>query len=450
MLWDRRLPASPPHPEPRSGGGGWAGAATHTCSDWRWASLQQHRERNDWNGDWEQQQQHRFFPGLPVWGQAIQSPGSYYPPGATLPRPCGPADYRRPTASVPVLAVPDGRWTFQDPGPARPVLPHYQQQCQWTASAPVLPPPPLPYTDRTLNWAARPSYSSAGHLASSAAPQPLRALPIPADLPAYFAGSLREHGQHGQHGLRPPSPPFSSLPTLPSPAVCSVPHTAYTLGQRGRHQQAPSHVVTLAAPPARTLPHPPRPCANTAPHLPPRAPTSLRLRQPSASALPCSHSAASSLRVRHCPPRAAGRPVSAPVSTVVLHSPSPPPLPFTPPFLPPYPSYASLPSPPPAPRPTFPGRGSARALTSSDWSRTWGDGHGRTRQIQTYQPDQHGSVSRGKSRGWGSLKGPLVVGGGTSSRVEELGRTKSDNNASGKKKRSLLRLCYFHLRFPQV
>ncbi|XP_048066536.1 IQ motif and SEC7 domain-containing protein 1 isoform X3 [Megalobrama amblycephala] len=334
MLWSRRLPASPPHPEPRSGGGGWAGAATHTCSDWRWASLQQHRERNEWNGDWEQQQQHRFFPGLPVWGQAIQSAGPYYPPGATLPRPCGPADYRRAAASVPVLVVPGGgRGTFQDPGPARPVLPHYQQQCQWTASAPVLPPPSLPYADRTLVWTARPPYSSAGHLTSTATPQPLRALPVPADLPAYFAGSLREHGQHG---LRPPSPPFSSLPTLPSSAVCAVPHSAHTLGQRGRHQQAPSHTVALAAAPARTLPHPPRARAHAAPGVPPRAPTSLRVRQPPASALPCSHSAASSLHVRHCPPRATGRPVSAPVSSVVLHSPPPPhsPLPPLPPPLP--------------------------------------------------------------------------------------------------------------------
>ncbi|XP_052419040.1 IQ motif and SEC7 domain-containing protein 1 isoform X2 [Carassius gibelio] len=443
MLWNRRLPASPPHPEPRSGGGGWAGAATHTCGDWRWTSLQQHRERNDWNGDWEQQ--HRIFPGLPVWGQAIQNAGSYYPPGATLPRPCGPTDYRRAAASVPVLAVPGRGWgTFQDPGPARPVLPHYQQQCQWAASAPVLPPTSLPYSDRTLVWAAGPPYSSAGHLASTATPQPFRTLPIPADLPAYFAGSLREHGQHG-----PPSPPFSSLPTLPSPAVCALPHAAHTLGQRGRHQQAASHAVALPAAPARTLPS--RPRAHAAPGLPPRAPTSLRLRQPSSSALPCSHSAASSLRVRHGPPRAAGRPVSAPVSSVVLHPPSPTALPFTPPFLPPYPSYASLPSPPPAPRPPFTGRRPARALVGSDWSRTWGDGHGRTRQIQTYQPDQHGSVSRGKSRGWGSLKGPLVVGGGTAARLEAGGgRAKGDNNASGKKKRSLLRLCYFHLRFPQV
>ncbi len=449
MLWNRRLPASPPHPEPRSGGGGWAGAATHTYGDWRWASLQQHRERNDWNGDWEQQQQHRILPGLPVWGQTIQSAGSYYPPGATLPRPCGPTDYRRATTSVPVLAVPGRGWgAFQDPGPARPVLPYYQQQCQWAASAPVLPPPSLPYTDRTFVWAAAgPPYSSASHLASTATPQPLRALPVPANLPAYFAGSLREHGQYG---LRPPSPPFSSLPTLPSSAVCALPHAAHTLGQRGSHQQAASHAVALAAAPTRTLPS--RPHAHAAPGLPPRAPTSLRLRQPSSSALPCSHSAASSLHVRHCPPRAAGRPVSAPVSSIVLHPPSPPPLPFTPPFLPPYPSYASLPSPPPAPRPPFSARGAARALAGSDWSHTWGDGHGRTRQIQTYQPDQHGSVSRGKSRAWGSLKGPLVVGGGTAARLEEAGgsRAKGGNHGSGKKKRSLLRLCYFHLRFPQV
>ncbi|XP_051950137.1 IQ motif and SEC7 domain-containing protein 1-like isoform X1 [Xyrauchen texanus] len=444
MLWNRRLPASPPHPEPRSGGGGWAGAATHTCCDWRWASLQQHRERNEWNGNWDQQQ-HRLLPGLPVWGQKSQGPRAYHPPGATIPRPCGPTDHWRTAASFPFLLMSGGgRGTFQDPSPARPVLPYYQQQCQWAASTPILPPSSLPHADHTGIWPGAP-YASAGYLASSATPQPLRAIPVPADLPAYFAGSLREYGQHG---LRPPSPPFSSLPTLPSPTVCAVPHTAHTLGQRGRHQQAASHAVTLA--PTHTLP--PRAHTHAAPRVPPRAPTSLRLRQPSSSAFPCSQSAASSLRVRHCPPRAAGRPVSAPVSTAVLHPPSPPPLPFTPPFLPPYPSYASLPSPPPAPRPSYPTRVSARTLAGSDWSRTWGDGHGRTRQIQIYQPDQHGSVSQGKSRSWGSLRGPIVVGGGTAARVEEAGssRAKGDNNISGKKKRSLLRLCYFHLRFPQV
>ncbi|XP_072538437.1 IQ motif and SEC7 domain-containing protein 1 isoform X4 [Salminus brasiliensis] len=355
LLWSRRLPASPPHPEPRSGGGGWAGAAAtthHTCGGWRWASLQQQqqRERSQWDGEWDEHS--RLLPGLPVWGQAGQSARPHYPPGATLPRPRGPTEHWGATApfSFPVLC--GGRGPFQDPGPARPVLPHYyqqqqQQQCGWAAaSAPVLPSAPtLSRAERTGIWTPAPApHAAAGHPATPASPQPLRAQPLPSTtFPACFAaGSLRDLGTHSLAVRPAASPPFSSLPTLPTPTVCPLPHaaSALTLGQRGRRQQASADIVTLAAPPARSLPR--------GAYAPPRP---FHLRQPAPSTHAATPAPAPSLRAaaRHCPSRAAGRPVSAPVSSAaLLHPPSPPPTPLYPPLPPPLPLLRLSPLSPPS------------------------------------------------------------------------------------------------------
>ncbi|KAF7662766.1 hypothetical protein LDENG_00227950 [Lucifuga dentata] len=70
-------------------------------------------------------------------------------------------------------------------------------------------------------------------------------------------------------------------------------------------------------------------------------------------------------------------------------------------------------------------------------------------QIQAYQPDKYRGVSK--------TLGPR--GQRSDERVEEFGRTRartkaarteSNSSASDKRKRSLLRLCYFHLRFPHT
>ncbi|PWA31873.1 hypothetical protein CCH79_00006470 [Gambusia affinis] len=82
--------------------------------------------------------------------------------------------------------------------------------------------------------------------------------------------------------------------------------------------------------------------------------------------------------------------------------------------------------------------------------RGWIDRYGGQLQIQTYQPDKH----RGVSRTWSSR------GHRFEDRYEEAGRsrtrsksarTESNSSSAGdKRKRRLLRLCYFHLRFPHI
>ncbi|TDH10229.1 hypothetical protein EPR50_G00073160 [Perca flavescens] len=95
----------------------------------------------------------------------------------------------------------------------------------------------------------------------------------------------------------------------------------------------------------------------------------------------------------------------------------------------------------PAPR-----AASAGAAGDGGWSNRY---RGQL-EIQAYQPDKY----RGVSKMWGPR------GQRSDDKVEEVGRARSrtksartetnSSSASDKKKRSLLRLCYFHLRFPHM
>ncbi|XP_072538435.1 IQ motif and SEC7 domain-containing protein 1 isoform X2 [Salminus brasiliensis] len=261
-------------------------------------------------------------------------------------------------------------------------------------------------------------YGTLGHIASPCVPPPPPLSPHSplSQHPQFALFHTQPPPSHSARGGAVSKPPLTLSHSQPHP------HAHSHVG----HTPLPAHFIFASPPPAPTQPPPPPPPVSG----PPPA------------------------TAHHGPPAGPYLPQYPPLLSSI--PPPPPPLPFTPPFLPPYPSYASLPSPPPAPRPAtaiagrFTGPG-APGLGGTEWrSRTWGERYGRPGQIQAYQPDQHGSVSRakgGKARGWGSLRGPLVVGGGTSERLEEVGgRTRTEN----KKKRNLLRLCYFHLRFPQV
>lgn len=429
MLWNRRLPASSPHPEPRDGGGGWAGAATYHCWDRSWGSLQQCRESRSGERPWgEQQQQQRFLPGFPIRQQTRQTTRAPYSTGATLPRTCPPTDYGRAPSSLPFISMPIGGGGFQAPGTSRTVLSRGHR----AAATTLLPSPSLPHPNCPSSFArSAPSYYTErpSTLSSTAwptaRPAPTAGPSLPA-LPAWASGSLRQHGG----GMSPP--PFSSLPTFPEPTVRPLPRAAHTLCQRGRRPwyQTSTNLVTL--PPPRTLPNPPRTRAHTTPSQPQHPPNTLHIR----------HSAPqSTIRYRQCASRSLRRPVSAPVPSSFFYPPSPTTLPFTPPFVPPYPSYTSLPSPPPAPR-------AASAGAAGD--RGWSDRYRGQLQIQAYQPDKYRSVSRM----WGSRVQR------SDDRLEEMGRarprTKSartesnSSSATEKRKRSLLRLCYFHLRFPHM
>ncbi|XP_034162413.2 IQ motif and SEC7 domain-containing protein 1 isoform X3 [Pangasianodon hypophthalmus] len=235
----------------------------------------------------------------------------------------------------------------------------------------------------------------------------------------------------------PPLSPHSPLSQLPPFALCHAQHTHSARGgaavgktplvlshsQPHPHQHAHSHGHTPhpAHPPHFVFASPPPPFpAPTPPPLPASAP-------PAAA--------------QHASPAAPYPPPYPPLSSIPpppLHSPLPPPSSPLTPLTP----LSPLP-PPLAPRPaTATGHGT---IARSDW-------HGRPGQIQACQPDQHGSMSRGKGkvRSWGSLRGPLVVGGGTAERLEDMGGGSRTRTEGSKRKRNLLRLCYFHLRFPQV
>ncbi|KTG43029.1 hypothetical protein cypCar_00011769, partial [Cyprinus carpio] len=212
------------------------------------------------------------FLGSLFGGKRSKAPGPIIPPGPPYPAPVAP-----PTTGGPPPLSPSSLCLAEGGGPSK-IQALHAQYCHTTSNSVSGQPPPPYYHHHRFHTQTVPSsgqqrspYLFSGSPCLDGATQPSGPhCPYQADLPAYFAGSLREHGQHG---LRPPSPPFSSLPTLPSSTVCAVSHTAHTFGQRGRHQQAPSYPVALAAAPARTLPS--RARAHAAPGLPPRAPTSL-------------------------------------------------------------------------------------------------------------------------------------------------------------------------------
>ncbi|XP_051758292.1 IQ motif and SEC7 domain-containing protein 1-like isoform X5 [Ctenopharyngodon idella] len=391
------------------------------------------------------------FLGSLFGGKRSKAPGPIIPPGPPYPAPVAP-----PTTGGPPPLSPSSLCPAEGGGPSK-IQALHAQYCHTTSNSVSGQPPPPYYHHHRFHTQTVPSSGQQGLHTLQRVTLPRRPLPNPSAHSPYqpisqhtLQGRYGSMGNMGNMGSGHPPPLSPHSPLSPHPQFALF-HTQPTHSARGggiskppltlSHSQPHPHAHSHTHPVHVHTPHPGSHPVHQ-PHFvfasPPPPPFPAPTQPPPVSA---------SGTVHHGPPAGQYLPQYPPLSSI---PPPPPPLPFTPPFLPPYPSYASLPSPPPAPRSTFPSRGSARALAGPDWSRTWGDGHSRTRQIQTYQPDQHGSVSRGKSRGWGSLKGPLVVGGGTSARVEEAGRAKADNNASGKKKRSLLRLCYFHLRFPQV
>ncbi|KAG5836451.1 hypothetical protein ANANG_G00254890 [Anguilla anguilla] len=82
---------------------------------------------------------------------------------------------------------------------------------------------------------------------------------------------------------------------------------------------------------------------------------------------------------------------------------------------------------------SHPGQPQQAAGSQGDRGRPREYRHGGQLQIQAYQPDQHGSVR------------------GTWARGGARGGARAEREAGpGRKRRSLLKLCYFHLRFPHM
>ncbi|XP_059189277.1 IQ motif and SEC7 domain-containing protein 2 [Centropristis striata] len=370
------------------------------------------------------------FLGSLFGSKRAKPPGPLIPPGPPYPAPVPP-----PTTGGPPPHSPSSLCQM-DGGPSKIQALH----AQYCHVGTVQPPPPYYHHHRYHLQTVPPPLQGVPQHTIQRGPLPCRPLlgPTLAQHP-----QLAHLSQLSQHGLPAryanmvvgcPPPPFSSLPTFPEPTVRPVPRAAYTLYQRGRHpwyQTSPNPVPLPPAPP-RTLPNPSRTRAHTTPNKPLHPPNTLYIR----------HSAPQpAVRLRQCTSRCSRRPVSAPVPSSFFYPPSPTTLPFTPPFVPPYPSYTSLPSPPPAPR-------AASAGAAGDGGRC--DRYRGQLQIQTYQPDKY----RGVSKAWGPR------GQRSDYRVEEVGRARSrsksartesnSSSASDKRKRSLLRLCYFHLRFPHM
>ncbi|KAI4800530.1 hypothetical protein KUCAC02_009671 [Chaenocephalus aceratus] len=416
---------------PGSGVGGGPGAATHHCWDRSWGgSLQQCREsrsggERSWGGNHQQQQQQqqRLLPGISLRQQTRQTTWAPHSTGATVPRSCPPADYGRAPSSLPILAVPDGRGgPFQDPGAARSVLSR-----GWRAAPPtILPSPSLPRADCPPAPARRPPprYAERPATLSSAAwsPPPLAHL-----------SQLSQHGLPGRYGNM-----VVGCPPPLSPLSQHSPNPQFTLYHSIRGGGLPGTKLPLTL--SHSHPHPHAHSQTHPGHVHTPHPASHSVHQthfifgtlphnlPSASVNAAHHAASAGPYLPQYP---------------ALSSIPPPPttLPFTPPFVPPYPSYTSLPSPPPAPR-------AASAGAAGDGGRS-NRYRGQQLQIQTSQPDKH----RGVSRAWGprgqrsDYRGEEV--GRSRSRTKSA-RTESSSSASDKRKRSLLRLCYFHLRFPHM
>uniref|UniRef100_A0A3B3Y458 SEC7 domain-containing protein n=1 Tax=Poecilia mexicana TaxID=48701 RepID=A0A3B3Y458_9TELE len=275
------------------------------------------------------------------------------------------------------------------------------------------------------------------------APPPLGPLPCrpPVGPPHVQHPQLAHLSQLSQHGLQgrytnmvvgcpPPLSPLSQHSQSQQFALYHVQPTQSARGAGGPGSKPPL-TLSLSHPHAHSQTHPRH--AQT-PH-----PTSHSTHQTHFIFGTLPHNLPSaSVSAHHAASAAPYLPQYPPLSSI---PPSPPPPPFPPPFVPPYPSYTSLPSPPPAPR-------AASAGAAGD--RGWIDRYGGQLQIQTYQPDKH----RGVSRMWSSR------GHRFEDRYEEAGRsrtrsksarTESNSSSAGdKRKRRLLRLCYFHLRFPHM
>uniref|UniRef100_A0A667ZSB0 IQ motif and Sec7 domain ArfGEF 2 n=1 Tax=Myripristis murdjan TaxID=586833 RepID=A0A667ZSB0_9TELE len=372
------------------------------------------------------------FLGSLFGSKRAKPPGPLIPPGPPYPAPVPP-----PTTGGPPPHSPSSLCQLEG-GPSKIQALH----AQYCHAGTVQPPPPYYHHHRYHVQAVSPMQGVPPHTIQRG-PLPCRPPLGPPHAQHQQLAHLSQLSQLTQHGLParyanmvvgcpPPLSPHSQHSQNPQFTLYHVQPTHSVRGGGGPGTKPP---LTLS----HSHPHP-HAHSHTHPghvHTPHPASHSTHQTHFIFGTLP-HHQPSGSVNAHHAATAAPYLPQYPPLSSI---PPPPPALPFTPPFLPPYPSYTSLPSPPPAPRATPAGAGGDGG---------WSDRYRGQLQIQAYQPDKHRSVSRVWSH----------RGQRSDDRVEEVGRarlrtrsTRTESNsssASDKRKRSLLRLCYFHLRFPHM
>ncbi|XP_057677963.1 IQ motif and SEC7 domain-containing protein 2 [Corythoichthys intestinalis] len=308
------------------------------------------------------------------------------PPGPPYPAPVPP-----PTTGGPPPLSPS---SLLDGGPSKIQALHAQYCHAGTAQ----PPPPYYHHHRyhAQNIQAAPPHTTLGR-----GPPACR---MPVCPPLVHLSGLAGRYTNASVGRPPPLSPLSQH----SPNPQSAPYHAQPLRGCGK---APL-TLSLSQPHSQTHPghaHTPHPSAplghfifGTLPHNLPSA----------------------TVNAYHAAPVGPFLPRFPPLSSIPPpppHSPLPPPSSPLTPLTP----LSPLPLPPPAPR-------AASAGAAGDRGRS--HGYGGRLQVQTRQSDQHRSVSRARAS---SDHRPRAGAG-------------SFGPESDRKKRSLLRLCYFHLRFPHT
>ncbi|KAL1020560.1 hypothetical protein UPYG_G00001690 [Umbra pygmaea] len=259
---------------------------------------------------------------------------------------------------------------------------------------------------------------------------------------------LPQHGSPGQGGrytnmgggCHPP--PLS--PHSPGPAPLTLYHTHSAHGRGGGGGvKLPLTLSPLAAPPPRPHPRPSSYRSFPQPQPPPRS----LPEPPPWPALPAPIAARPRPVARHIPQGAA---LAIPTTR---HSPPyhlPHHTPLYPPFLSPYPAHTSLaersPLPAAAPRAAPPGRAGLGCGKQQH-----GDREHHQLQVQAYQPHQHSGVTLQRHQGAPPAR---VRSSDVDSfrfkkghaQIIQYGRRRSGRGR--KRRRSLIRLCYFHVRFP--
>ncbi|XP_034028876.1 IQ motif and SEC7 domain-containing protein 2-like isoform X2 [Thalassophryne amazonica] len=370
------------------------------------------------------------FLGSLFGSKRTKPPGPLIPPGPPYPAPVPP-----PTTGGPPPHSPSSLCQL-DGGPSKIQALH----AQYCHAATVQPPPPYYHHHRYHVQTCPPTLQGVPSLTIQRGPLPCRpplGPPLSQHPQLAHLSQLSQHGLPGRYanmvvGCPPPLSPHSQHSQNPQFALYHAQPTHSVRGGGGPGTKPP---LTLS----HSHPHP-HAHSQTHPghvHTPHPASHSTHQTHFIFGTLPHNLPSAT-VNAHHAAPAAPYLPQYPPLSSI---PPPPPHSPLPPPSSPLTPLTPLSPLPPPAPR-------AASAGAAGD--RGWSDRYRGQLQIQAYQPDKYRSVSRTCSSRGQRLDDRVEEVGGARARTNAI-RTESNSiNPSDKRKRSLLRLCYFHLRFPHM